>query len=233
MTFKPNLYPTLEEHPTILCNKYYPGYHYPMTINHFGQYRTMLKWEQRHVDDVYVYRPHFTHHQALLELARHNYIETLKVYNHLQFIVRQDREIYILERLVAIQGGINKIAQDMIVEIQGSDPAACDSPEDQKEMATPDYQVSWIEDIPDYVQSVGRYAARWELARDAVKDLADKKAGEVLQIKLLDSRGANLCKSAVYSESAKIRENDPGFETRTVTHKNDDESVEIFVVRVK
>ncbi len=232
MTFTPH-FPTLEESPTILANRYFPGYHYPMTINHFSQYRTMLKWDQRHVDELRGCQPHYSNHHVLLLLARHNYIETLKVYNHLQFIVRQDQEIRICEKLVAIQGGINKVAHDMIVEIQGSDPAACDSPEDQKEMATPDYQVSWIEDIPDYIQSVGRYAARWELARDAVQDLADKKAGEVLQIKLLDSRGANLCISAVYSESAKIRENDPGFETRTVTHKNDDESVEIFVVRVK
>ena len=97
-------------------------------------------------------------------------------------------------------------------------------------MAKAKYEIRWTKDLPAHALTYN-YPRRWFAARHAVRELANGRE-EVLIIELPDKRSADLCKSAIYSESAKIRNGgQPEFNTAIYTNPTDNGSVELYVQR--
>jgi hypothetical protein len=94
-------------------------------------------------------------------------------------------------------------------------------------MGKSDYTVSWIEGFPTDIPT--NYPRRWALARSAIRELSNGR-DEVLQIDLPSKRDADLCKSAIYSESSAIRQNQKfDFKTKIVTVQKDDGTVTLYI----
>jgi hypothetical protein len=107
--------------------------------------------------------------------------------------------------------------------------AECSKARKALTMTEADYKIDWTDVLPSDLNG-NIYPRRWALARRAIQDLAAERKDDVLVISLEDKRAADLCKSAIYSESSKIRKDDPHFKT-TILTDNGEDGVVLYVTK--